>query len=51
MPNGKTKAALESELNEADDYIEELETKPDQIAGIATDEEEEDGDTDSGSVD
>jgi hypothetical protein len=47
MPNGKTKATLESELDEANDYIEELETKLDQIAGIATDEEEEDTDSDS----
>lgn len=41
MPNSKSKAELESELDEANDYIEELESKLDQIAGIATDEEED----------
>ena len=48
MPNSKTKAELESELDEANDYIEELESKLDQIAGIATDEEEDDDSDDSG---
>ena len=47
MPNSKSKAELESELDEANDYIEELESKLDQIAGIATDEEEDQGEGDS----
>ena len=38
----KSKAQLESELDEANDYIEELEGKLDDIAGIASDEDEED---------
>ena len=37
MPQGKSKAELESELDEANDYIEELESKLDDIAGIAGD--------------
>ena len=47
MPNSKSKAELESELDEANDYIEELESKLDQIAGIVTDEEEDQGEGDS----
>jgi hypothetical protein len=46
MPSSKSKAELESELDEANDYIEELESKLDQIAGIATDEEEDQGEDD-----
>ena len=41
MPQGKSKAELENELDEANDYIEELESKLDDIVGIASDEEEE----------
>jgi hypothetical protein len=44
MANGKTKADLQSELDEANDYIEELEAKLDDIAGIAADEDEEEDD-------
>jgi hypothetical protein len=44
MPRGKTKAELEAELGEANDYIEELESKLDQINGIAAGEDEEDDD-------
>jgi predicted RNase H-like nuclease (RuvC/YqgF family) len=35
MARGKSKADLESELDEAKDYIEQLEGKLDDIAGIA----------------
>ena len=41
MPRGKSKAELEAELDEAQDYIEQLEGKLDDIAGIAADEDEE----------
>lgn len=51
MPNSKSKAELESELDEANDYIEELESKLDQIAGIATDEEEDQGEGEEDSDD
>src|SRR5262249_14103686 len=37
----KSKAELQDELDEANDYIEELEAKLDDIAGIAADEDEE----------
>jgi hypothetical protein len=37
----KTKDQLQAELDEATDYIEELEGKLDDIAGIATDEDED----------
>lgn len=40
----KTKAQLAAELDEANDYIEQLEAKLDDIAGIAGDEEDEDDD-------
>ena len=42
MARGESKADLESELDEAEDYIERLEGKLDDIAGIAADEDEED---------
>src|SRR5215471_18934601 len=41
----KSKAELEAELDEAQDYIEELEAKLDDIAGIAADEDEEEDET------
>ena len=41
MSRGKSKAELEAELDEAADYIEQLEDQLDQIAGIATGEGEE----------
>ena len=52
MARNKTKQQLQAELGEANDYIEQLEGKLDDIAGIASDEdededaddEEEDGD-------
>ncbi len=37
----KSKPEPEAELAEANDYIEELEAKLDDIAGIAADEDEE----------
>ena len=43
----KSKNELQTELDEAKDYIEELEGKLDDIAGIATDEDEEDEDDDA----
>lgn len=47
MKRVKTKAEIEAELESANDYIEELETKLDSIAGIASgDEDEEEGDDD-----
>jgi hypothetical protein len=45
MKRVKTKTEIEAELETANDYIEELETKLDSIAGIAAgDEDEEDDD-------
>src|SRR5262249_5893795 len=44
MARGKSKVELEAELTEANDYIEELEGKLDDIAGIAADEDEEEED-------
>jgi hypothetical protein len=45
--NSRTKDQLQSELDEANEYIEELGSKLDNIAGIATDEGDDDED-DSG---
>jgi hypothetical protein len=42
----KSQAELKAELDEAKDYIEELEGKLDNIAGLASGEEEEDEDED-----
>jgi hypothetical protein len=39
MPRTKSKAELEQELDDANDYIEELESKLNDIVGIASDEE------------
>lgn len=41
MKRPKSRTDLEAELENANDYIEELETKLDSIAGIATGDEEE----------
>ena len=41
MPRGKSKAELQAELDEAQDHIEELEAKLDDIAGLASGEDEE----------
>ena len=41
MPRAKSRAQLEAELDEAQDYIEDLEAKLDEIVGIAAEEEEE----------
>jgi hypothetical protein len=41
VAQGKSKADLESELDEAKDYIEQLEGKLDDIGGIAADEDED----------
>jgi hypothetical protein len=43
--NGKSKSQIQAELDDANDYIEELESKLDDIAGIAAGEEEEEEDT------
>jgi hypothetical protein len=45
MARGKTREQLETELDEANDYIEQLEGKLDDIVGIAADEDK-DGDED-----
>jgi hypothetical protein len=52
MPRTKSRSDLQAELDEANDYIEQLEGKLDDIAGIAGDEDDdtstdEDGDEDS----
>lgn len=52
MARGKSKAELEAELDESNSYIEELESKLDDIVGIAAesadeDDEEEEDDDDS----
>jgi len=47
MPRLKTKAEVQADLDEANDYIEELEAKLDDIAGIAAEEEEDETDSDS----
>jgi hypothetical protein len=46
MARGKSKADLEFELDEAKDYIEQLEGKLDDIAGIAADDEDEEDEDD-----
>jgi hypothetical protein len=46
MPKTKSKAELESELGEANEYIEELEGKLNDIVGIAADDEDEEADED-----
>ena len=46
MPNGKTKTQLMAELDEANDYIEELEAKLGDIVGIAADDDSDDSDDD-----
>lgn len=52
MARGKSKADLQADLSDANDYINQLEAKLADIAGIANDEEEEeddeDGDDDDG---
>src|ERR1035437_272069 len=48
MKRPKSRTDLQAELENANEYIEELETKLDSIAGIASDDEdEEDDDSDS----
>lgn len=42
MPRIKSRDQLKAELDEANEYIEELETKLDSIAGIASGEEDDD---------
>jgi hypothetical protein len=44
MPHSKSKTELQAELDEARDYIEDLEGKLDDIAGLASGEDEEDED-------
>jgi hypothetical protein len=43
MKRPKTKTELQAELENANDYIEELETKLDSIAGIASGDEDDEG--------
>jgi hypothetical protein len=45
MPSTKSKAELEAELDDANDYIAELEGKLNDIVGIASDEDESDDDS------
>lgn len=51
MATNKSKASLEAELVEAQDYIEQLESKLDDIAGIAAEEDEEKDDDNTGDND
>jgi hypothetical protein len=51
MASNKSKANLEAELDEAQDYIEQLESKLDDIAGIAADEDEEEDSSDDSDED
>ena len=44
MPKGKSKEELVDELTEAQEYIEQLENKLDDIAGVINDKDEEDSD-------
>ena len=44
MPRTKSKTELQGELDEARDYIEDLEAKLDDIAGLASGEDDEDED-------
>jgi hypothetical protein len=46
MRNLKTRSELQAELENANEYIEELESKLDNIAGIAAGDEEESEDED-----
>jgi len=41
MPRGKSKAELQAELDEANDRVEELEAKLDDIAGLASGEDDD----------
>jgi hypothetical protein len=43
MARQKSRSRLQTELDEVNEYIEELKSKLDSIAGIASGEEEEDG--------
>ncbi len=47
MKRPKSKVELEAELDNANEYIEELETKLDSIAGIAAGDEDDDDDEES----
>jgi hypothetical protein len=44
MPKAKSKAELEAELDEANEYIDELEGKLNDIVGIASDEDDDSAD-------
>ena len=46
MKRPKSRTELQAELENANEYIEELETKLDSIAGIATGDEDEDEEED-----
>lgn len=47
MPRTKSRDQLKAELDDANDYIEQLESKLDSIAGIASGEEESEEEEDS----
>ena len=47
MATQKSKSELESELDDANDYIEELESKLNDIVGIAADDDEDPEEDDS----
>jgi hypothetical protein len=51
MARGKTREQLETELDEANDYIEQLEGKLDDVVGIAADEDEDGDQNEDGSTD
>ena len=51
MANAKTATQLKAELTEANDYIEQLEAKLDDIVGIAQDDDADDEDDDSDDYD
>ncbi len=42
----RTYASIKAELEEAEDYIQELEDRLDEIVGVASGEEDEDDDED-----
>jgi hypothetical protein len=44
MPRAKSKAELEAELDEANEYIDQLEGKLNDIVGIASDEDDDSAD-------
>jgi hypothetical protein len=51
MGNRFNNAQLQAELDEANDYIAQLESKLDDIGGIVSDDDEDEEDDDNGSDD